>query len=96
MGGVVVRELEGKGRRRRRVALVVAVLLVAGACSYVPFDFDGDKRADVAWVEDNEWSTDQPSQRWWRAGEAAPPGRLSADLGLCMFRMNSPIFSRFW
>ena len=77
MGGVVVRELEGKGRRRRRVALVVAVLLVAGACSYVPFDFDGDKRADVAWVEDNEWSTDQPSQRWWRAGEAAPFHQLA-------------------
>ncbi|MFN8041200.1 MAG: VCBS repeat-containing protein [Acidimicrobiales bacterium] len=66
-----VREPGTKQGRRRRTALVVAVLLLAGACSWVPFDFNGDKKADVAWVLDGS-SASNPSQAWWRAGEAGP------------------------
>jgi len=71
-----VRELEAKQRRRRRGAAVVAVLLLAGACSWVPFDFNGDKKADVAWVVDGG-SGQQPHQLWWRSGEAAPFHQLA-------------------
>ena len=51
-------------RRGRPVAIAVAIAALAAACSWVPFDFDGDKKADVAWVD--------PEGAWWRSGQATP------------------------
>ena len=51
-------------RRGRLGAIAVTVAALAAACSWIPFDFDGDKKADVAWVD--------PEGAWWRSGQATP------------------------
>jgi hypothetical protein len=58
---------------RKKAALVVALVLVATSC-YKTFDFDGDDKADVVWI-------DSVSGSWYSVDAAGASTLIVADTG---------------
>ena len=53
---------------RRAMVLVIAVVVVATACSFKPFDFNGDAKADYVW-------RDQSTGVWYEGSIPDAPVR---------------------